>query len=538
MERWEKFWKNNRYGIVVSVLIAILSYGFALTSVSVGIDDTAFDVYFGMGYSIRMGRLFLAFLHKIFDIVEFTPFWLEFLAVLFLLIFSWKVVSILEEEFGEAFSLVFRWSLAGVFISYPLMNEIFIYSSMALSVGLGYCFSIAAIEKMRRYISEHRRKDLAAAIFCLACGISLYESFIAVFFTLAMVLIFLECYCKQVSVKHVVIKSLYAIAIGAMAIVLNKILSTIVIKLLNLETLDVVANKSVIWQTAGIGESVKSILKTIFYDQIVAGAEYLPILFWILSLILLGIVVLIRMVKDRNPSILVSMIGIGMAAEVIVFAQGQTYYRSCQAFGIIVALAAAILAELLWKRNLRRVTFLVVAIVVLMQSQDLSRWFYLDNQRAEAESNLVSSLVIDMKKEGLEDKRLLFVYEDKASSLDYYYSYNSISPYSIFRRLLNQAAQYNSFTGTPEFLYQMNRKHNQTNCAVPYIAYAVNGFEGDFIGPNYEMKEYLKSYFFNFQQVTWEEWEEGQKISEELDAYPSQNYYKEVGDYWIVKIGV
>ena len=55
------------------------------------------------------------------------------------------------------------------------------------------------------------------------------------------------------------------------------------------------------------------------------------------------------------------------------------------------------------------------------------------------------------------------------------------------------------YTSTPEFMYQLNRKHNQTNCLTPYLAYGINAFENGVMGPNYELKKYFSPYFFNFE---------------------------------------
>lgn len=48
----------------------------------------------------------------------------------------------------------------------------------------------------------------------------------------------------------------------------------------------------------------------------------------------------------------------------------------------------------------------------------------------------------------------------------------------------------------------------------------------------------MEPYFFNFEQVTWDEWHEAQELVEDIDSYPSNNYWKDMGDYIIVYIGI
>lgn len=534
-----KFLTQNRIIFIISVIVILLGYGYFLTNVSISTDDTAFDTYFDHGYSLRMGRVVMSFIQAVFDIVEFTPFWIELLAVLFLQFAAWRMVFVLYEKSSGRLSQIFIAAFVCIFISFPLINEIFIYSSMSVSVGMGYFLSVYAFEYLYLYQYKKEKRYVVFSIFFLICAVSLYESFIPAFFCLTMISIFSEMLYKKMSVAEVVKKSCPAIAVGAVAVIVNSILGQLCIKIGNLEALNVSANKDIVWTESGLTQSVKSVLRTLFYDQFIAGAEYLPILFFVIASLLLFLITIYKMIRQRSFSPVICLAGIYISAELIVFLQGQTYYRSCQAFAIIVAFAGAVCVEKLYQIKLKKIAIGVIIIIVLIQTQDLSRWFYFENQRSEADVEVISNLIIDMKKDGLEGKRLAFVYDlDVLEQFSYYNNYTSISSNSYIRKAANYLAQKFEYTSTPEFIYELNRKHNQTNCLISFLQYGVFAFDNGIMGPNYELKKYMEPYFFNFEQVTWDEWHEAQELVEDIDSYPSDNYWKDMGEYIIVYIGI
>lgn len=529
----------NKRGVAASVITAALGYGFLITSVSLSTDDTAFDTYFDHGYSLRMGRLVMTLIQRVLDIVEMTPFWTELIAVLLLVIAGWRIVWFLDQKTEKHINEIFSAAFVCIFISYPLINEIFIYSTMAVSIGLGYVVTVCAAEHLNCFLENGEKKKLVFSIAFLMCAVSLYESFIPVFFCLMLLGMFVEDRYREIRPSAVIKNSLAAIGTAVVAIMINTVLGQICIRIFNLSTLTVPANKVVIWTEQGIGQSIKGVLRTLFYDQFVAGGEYLPILIFVIAVLLLTVNSIRRSFHRKSVTAVLCFAGMYIAAEVIIILQGQTYYRSCQAFSLIVALAGAVLVDKIFQIRLRRLAIAVLCAIILVQTQDLSRWFYLENQCSEAESNLTSNLVADMKKDGLEGKRIAFVFDsDEVAAFDYYASYNSISPNSFLRKGANWLAEKFEYTSTPEFMYQLNRKHNQTNCLTPYLAYGINAFENGVMGPNYELKKYFSPYFFNFEQVTWDEWHEAQTAAEMLESYPSEDYWKDMGDYIIVKVGL
>ena len=87
---WKQIWnetlwflKKPQYTILV-ILTAVFSYGFRVVTPSIGIDDTAVELYLQDGLEVVMGRWTVFLLNKVFHMAEYAPFLLELVGVLFL----------------------------------------------------------------------------------------------------------------------------------------------------------------------------------------------------------------------------------------------------------------------------------------------------------------------------------------------------------------------------------------------------------------------------------------------------------------------
>ena len=76
-------------GYMISVaLTAVMSYGFAICQPMVGVDDSAIGRYFKDGLGPIMGRFGYFLLNKICPVAEYTPFIIDFIGVLLLVMGS------------------------------------------------------------------------------------------------------------------------------------------------------------------------------------------------------------------------------------------------------------------------------------------------------------------------------------------------------------------------------------------------------------------------------------------------------------------
>lgn len=132
--------------LCILLLTAICAYGYKVTNVTIGIDDTPSLYYFEEGLIAIVGRWVLFLLNKICSIAEFLPFLTDFAAVVLLVIAAIVWSALFYSVFGEKIPMVGYAFFAAVFVSSPLISEVFTYflhNGIAigyLSCGISLCF--------------------------------------------------------------------------------------------------------------------------------------------------------------------------------------------------------------------------------------------------------------------------------------------------------------------------------------------------------------------------------------------------------------
>ena len=100
VEYLNHFLKNRMY-LCILLLTAICAYGYKVTNVTIGIDDTPSLYYFEEGLIAIVGRWVLFLLNKICSIAEFLPFLTDFAAVVLLVIAAIVWSALFYSVFGE-----------------------------------------------------------------------------------------------------------------------------------------------------------------------------------------------------------------------------------------------------------------------------------------------------------------------------------------------------------------------------------------------------------------------------------------------------
>ena len=121
-----KSFLNNKVFIVAVILVTVLSFGFTITHPSVGMDDTAFDRYYQGKEMLSIGRWGSYLVYQILDITEFVPFWIDFIASFIIMVTAVLWCVFLKKNLGDKLSDTAYIIFATVFISFPVINEIFI----------------------------------------------------------------------------------------------------------------------------------------------------------------------------------------------------------------------------------------------------------------------------------------------------------------------------------------------------------------------------------------------------------------------------
>ena len=133
----EYFLKNKLYMVCI-MINAIWAFGFSVTNITVGIDDLECGRYIGSGNELlRSGRFSWLFWTNIFGIknryVE-NSFIFEVTGVLLLIWAAINLCILFKQISSEQIKMPAYTVFACTMISYPLMNEIWEYTGVNVTI--------------------------------------------------------------------------------------------------------------------------------------------------------------------------------------------------------------------------------------------------------------------------------------------------------------------------------------------------------------------------------------------------------------------
>lgn len=565
---------ENRLYMGILLLTAVCAYGYKVTNVTIGIDDTPSLYYFEEGLIAIVGRWVLFLLNKVITLAEFVPFVTDFAAVILLIAAAIVWSALFYSVFGEKIPVTGYAFFAAVFVSCPLISEVFTYflhNGIAigyLSCAVSLCFMREwqlSIRKPRKGSGLGEKPDcpavtkLAAAAVFLWIAMGCYESFMILW--LAGLLLLLLSERIRLGTERTartgergVFGTLAGGALAALAAVLLRSLMIVVLtKAFHLEYLQGEAvQRSVTemlgWmvQTGAFGELIM-ILKRTFVLYGVFAYAYLPIRIFVLSAVVITVVTLVRVIRGRDLWALILLPTAYLAAFSLLFIEGKaTLYRSAQFLPIFCGYGVLFFVYAVWKvtvwwerktqksqnsricRGVRGIAILVLAVIVWNQCMDMTKWFYIDKQKYDAAVQTVDQIALDLERDFDTSKPVIFTgnYEIPYSIVkDAYVSYGD-SKYYKMKRLTDLI--------DPDLLDKYNRGSRgvwvaQTP-ALSVIDWGRYAFDSD--------AELVKFFAMHGHSLVAcgdiDRYAEAEEESLNLPEYPQDGYIVDKGDYIIV----
>lgn len=571
MQKWKGYGKRflqNRLYMGILLLTAVCAYGFKVTNATIGIDDTPSLYYFEEGLIAIVGRWVLFLLNKVISLAEFVPFVTDFAAVVLLVLAAIVWSALFYSVLGDRVPMAGYAFFGAVFVSCPLISEVFTYF-LHNGIAIGYlCCGISlccvrewqsSIRKMQKGSHIRERlgclavgKIMAVAVF-LWIAMGCYESFMILWLAGLLLLLLTERIALGRQQKDV-FTTLVAGAVSALlAIVLRSLMIVVVTKAFHLEYLQGEAVQRSVTEMLGwmlqpgaVGE-LTMILKRTFVLYGVFAYAYLPIRIFVLSFIVITVVTLVRVIRGRDLWALVLLPAAYLAAFSLLFVEGKaTLYRSAQFLPIFCGYGALLLVYGIWQLTgnsfkkakntvgrkisggMRALTFLVLAVIIWNQCMDMTRWFYTDKKKYDAAVKTVDQIATDLERGFDTSKPVIFTgnYEIPYSIIqDAYVSYSSPVYYKM-KRLTDLV--------DPDLLDKYNRGSKgvwvaQTP-ALSVIDWGRYAFDSD--------AELVKFFEMHGHQLNALEdislYAEAEKESLDLPEYPQEGYIVDKGDYIIV----
>ena len=99
-EQIRYFISNKKYCIPV-IIVMILSYGFTITHYSIGLDDLCFNRYVKGTYILSAKRWGTWGLYNILGIEEFTPFWLDAVVAILMVVIVIVISAFIRKQYKD-----------------------------------------------------------------------------------------------------------------------------------------------------------------------------------------------------------------------------------------------------------------------------------------------------------------------------------------------------------------------------------------------------------------------------------------------------
>lgn len=420
------FCRSKRYAAGL-VLIAVCAYGYAITHYAIGMDDTAVPLYFEEGLAPYVGRWSMFVLNKIFHFTEFTPWIVEAVSVLLLVLSVTLWCVLWKRVCGEKAALP-TWSylfVAGIFISCPLVSEVFVfYLHNGICMGYGLtalallCFTDSLMsERTKKYRSG--QLVLSAAVLAIALGF--YESFLIVYVMGAIMCFFLirRIYGKEGNGAPYSASLFSWAGCGMLVVFLGMAIHRGVLIVLKIVFhLDGFVRYNVLYRSlfgdifTAEGELLM-ILKRFYLKYYVNAIVYLPITVLVLALVFIGVYSLYFGVRKRDILLPVCTFMLAGLPVLMSLVEGlATRYRSAQYVPVVGAFA--VLLVILEMRLHRAPKWVVRAggicagAVLLLQCADMSRWFRLDYLKYRDAEEVMDRIANDLEKEYDISKPVIF----------------------------------------------------------------------------------------------------------------------------------
>ena len=571
MQKWNgyvKKFRTNRGYMGILLLTAICAYGYKVMSTTIGIDDTPSQYYFEEGLIAIVGRWVLFLLNKFLAFSDFLPFLTDFAAVVILVLAAIVWSALFYSILGEKLPTVGYAFFAAVFLSSPLISEVFTYF-LHNGIAIGYLCCGISLCCMREWQSVIRKPGKGAGIrerlACLAItkialaavflwiAMGCYESFMILWLAALLLLLLTERIVWGRQQKDIFATLMAGAVTALLAVILRSVMIVVVTKGFHLEYLQGEAvqrsmTEMLGWmlQPGALGE-LAMILKRTFVLYGVFAYAYLPIRVFVLAAGVIGVVTLWRVISGRDLWALVLWPTAYLAAFSLLFVEGKaTLYRSAQFLPVFCGYGALLFVYAVWQLTgsrgneqerkwckklrvgARGLTILILMVLVWNQCLDMTRWFYIDEKKYEAAVKTVDQIALDLERSFDTSKPVIFTgnYEIPYSIIqDAYVSYSSPVYYKM-KRLADLI--------DPNLLDKYNRGNKGVWVAqtpsLSVIDWGRYAFDSD--------AELVK--FFAMQGYTLKAqenvslYEGAEKESLELPHYPQEGYIVDKGDYIIV----
>lgn len=535
------FFIKNKYYMAVLVLAACLGYGYELGHSTFGVDDACIELYFGRGLGLAIGRWPFYLIHKLFYVAEYTPVFLDLLAVLFLMLAAvlWCVLIryIAKSELPVTAYAIF----AAMFLDYSLIAEVFIFT---LQNGVPIIYCLIAVALFWLYdIKIHRReklewiKSVVGISLLVSVAIGFYESAAALFLFgvcfLWLADMLTENRLQAVRIKQAVSLLFLTVRILLYAIAERELITRLCMQLFQVEAYGYRSVSDSFWIFEHPGKLINILLELV-RDYAAKSGVYYPIKVFLIAAVLFFMMLAAAAIRKKKLMIPICGMCLFCSMFVISIFQGEGLpYRAAQSLNIFVAgtLFCVVVVLFQIKKPFRYAGLILVISLVYNSAFDLTKWFQLDYEKNQIELAAVLEIIADLEEMdyepyGINGKPLVFIGEFQFPEriTDQYSIQTGQKGYALVRKI-------NDYLEIPPY-YRYNCVQTLSNSLLNWGITGMSQYESY----NSMMLWIFREMGYYITTGTNEMYEEAQQYLYEMPDFPKDGYIRELDEYIVIKL--
>ncbi|EEG73570.1 glucosyltransferase domain-containing protein [[Clostridium] hylemonae] len=541
-----KYFLNNKVYILCIIVISVISYGFAAANNSVSIDDLDGDRYVGNGnIMLSAGRFGMVFWSKLFGYKTKWPqnsFAIDVIAVVLFILSAVNFCILFYRIAKDKICMKAYTVFSCMLVSYPLMIEIWEYTTANLCVTGGFFFVSIALLIMREQMQgKFKRYCWFISVLLLTIVCASYESLAVVYVFMVFAIFALQILFeteRKTTLKMILKHGMIYASVLITGVIFRVVIHRSFLYLFRL-TEGKNGDTEIMWGRVSKLQSIKDLITGGIKQYILKGIIYFPItVLLILGLIfiMIGIILCVR-----KKAYMLLLPGAGMLFSLILLSviQGSiSNYRSSQVFAVFVAFSLMILIYILQdsKNSLLKIIsgIVTIASVILCIHQAVYMNYFLtiNHLRSEEEANVVRDIGRDLKATTDLNKPVIFTGR-------YVLSEGITEAVSIqkddFRWKVYSKALSVYIGVDYEKIYNNTERKLPVNNINSVITWSITAFDSQ-----ESMEKLFQYYGFDYKAANFVQIysEAAQFVNEnKIPGYPAEGYIVDRGEYIIVNLG-
>ncbi|MBQ4512377.1 MAG: glucosyltransferase domain-containing protein [Anaerolineaceae bacterium] len=401
-EEWKAFYndilRKPAYWLCIA-FITLLSYLFDLTNRTVGIDDLARAKYIKdehlMFAATRWG---ITLWTRLLTNSKFVPFIDKYLAIIFFIFSALLFTRIFFVYIkNNPYKLFFCTLFSCLFISYPLINEIWNYN-MVNFITTGN----AVLSALCILLLQHKQKIFSkTTLLCsliMTIPMASYESSVFLYITVVITLLLMDC--LVFSEKNWFTKGCrFAIPL-VIALLMRYIIGFAIIRLLHL-SYSPIGETTIAWlPDVSLTEQINSLFFETFINYFLKSLIYEPIAIFDISLILATISIIILSVKKKSLLSVLLYFFLVISLFLLSLIQGKDMpYRTAQTLQFFCPFSLTLTAFMISMINNKifvNICFGLLCFLCYRQGVFMNKSLALNNQRSDYEAAIAKNIGIKL----------------------------------------------------------------------------------------------------------------------------------------------